>query len=95
MPGYATQNAHMYYLVCQNLDERTRLIDFLKAKGIYAVFHYLSLHSAPYFQANHDGRPLPQSDRFTDCLVRLPLFFELSDDQVDYICDTITAFYKG
>ena len=95
LPGYATQNAHMYYLVCRNLDERTRLIDFLKTKGIYAVFHYLSLHSAPYFQANHDGRPLPQSDRFTDCLVRLPLFFELSDDQVDYICDTITAFYKG
>lgn len=95
LPAYATQNAHMYYLICPSLDERTRLIDFLKAKGIYAVFHYLSLHSAPYFQANHDGRPLSQSDRFTDCLVRLPLFFELSDDQVDYICDTITAFYKG
>jgi dTDP-4-amino-4,6-dideoxygalactose transaminase len=85
----------MFYIICRNLDERTRLVEHLKKNGVYAVFHYLSLHAAPYFQANHDGRALPESDRYTDCLLRLPLFYELEDAQVDYICETISAFYKG
>lgn len=93
VPGFATQNGHMYYVVCNNLDERTRLVEALKKQGIYAVFHYLSLHSAPYFQANHDGRALPQSDRYTDCLLRLPLFYELEMDQVDAICQVMEGFF--
>jgi dTDP-4-amino-4,6-dideoxygalactose transaminase len=95
VPDFATQNGHMFYLVCKDLGERTRLIDHLKSKSINSVFHYISLHHAPYFKENHDGRPLTESDRFTDCLVRLPLFFELETDQVHYICDQIEAFYKG
>jgi dTDP-4-amino-4,6-dideoxygalactose transaminase len=95
VPDFATQNGHMFYLVCKDLGERTRLIDHLKSKSINSVFHYISLHHAPYFKENHDGRPLTESDRFTDCLVRLPLFFELETDQVHYICDQIEAFYTG
>lgn len=95
VPEFATQNGHMFYVVCRNLDERTRLAEHLRKDGIYAVFHYLSLHSAPYFQANHDGRALTESDRFTDCLLRLPLFYELEESQVDMICESIVAFFKG
>jgi dTDP-4-amino-4,6-dideoxygalactose transaminase len=95
LPSFATQNGHMFYILCRNLEERTRLIENLKSAGINAVFHYISLHAAPYFQASHDGRPLPETDRYTDTLLRLPLFYELQDEQVDYICDTIRAFYKG
>ncbi len=94
VPSFATQNGHMFYVVCRNLDERTRLAEYLKGNGIYAVFHYLSLHNAPYFKQNHDGRPLTESDRYTDCLLRLPLFYELELSQVDMICDTIRSFYN-
>ena len=95
IPSFATQNGHMYYIVCQCFDERSRLISFLREKGIYAVFHYLSLHTAPYFEANHDGRLLPQSDHFTDCLLRLPLFYELEINQVNEICDAIEEFFRS
>ncbi len=74
---YATNNAHMYYLVCEDLKERDRFIKDLKSKGITPVFHYLSLHRSPYYLNKHDGRELIQSDRYSDCLVRLPLFYEL------------------
>lgn len=82
MPPYATNNAHMFYLVCNNLEQRSQLIAHLKAKGVLAVFHYLSLHSSEYYGPKHDGRPLPHCDHFADCLVRLPLFYELKEDEV-------------
>jgi dTDP-4-amino-4,6-dideoxygalactose transaminase len=90
-PAGADNNGHMFYLLCQSLKQRTALISGLRNDGIEAVFHYQSLHRSRFFRGRHDGRPLPQSDRFSDCLVRLPLFYELTDDQVDYICDRILA----
>ncbi|WP_426078137.1 dTDP-4-amino-4,6-dideoxygalactose transaminase [Janthinobacterium sp. PSPC3-1] len=93
IPEYATNNAHMFYLVCRDLEERTKLIDALKAGGVMAVFHYLSLHSSPYFAAQHGDRILPNSDRYTDCLVRLPLFPDLTNEQVDKITGIIASFY--
>ena len=89
IPDYATNSAHMFYLVCPSLEVRTRLIEGLRSNGIHAVFHYLSLHSSPYYADKHDGRSIPNSDRFSDCLVRLPLFYELSDEQCAYVCDKI------
>lgn len=91
IPDYATNNAHMFYLVCRNLEERSKLIAYLKENGIYAAFHYLSLHLSDYYKNNHVGLipELPNCDRFADCLVRLPMYFELSLEQVDEICDKI------
>lgn len=89
IPEYATNNGHMFYLLCPNLDVRTRLIEGLKNQGVHAVFHYLSLHSSPYYAEKNDGRSIPNSDRFSDCLVRLPLFYELSDEQCDFVCEKI------
>lgn len=91
---YSTNNAHMFFLVCQNLKQRSALIKYLKDKGIHAVFHYISLHSSEYYQAKHNGNALPNSDFFTDSLVRLPLFYELTDEQVDYICEQISIFVE-
>lgn len=94
MPEYATNNAHMFYLVCRNLDERTKLINFLKGNGVLAVFHYLSLHLSDYYVSVEKNIPsLPNCDRYADCLVRLPLFFELRDDDVEEIVKMITTFY--
>jgi dTDP-4-amino-4,6-dideoxygalactose transaminase len=94
IPSYATNNAHMFYLVCKNLEERNGLIAHLKNAGIYAVFHYLSLHKSPYYASRHDGRDLPNCDRYSDCLVRLPFFYDLSDAEVEEICDEVHQFYK-
>lgn len=94
IPDYATNNAHMYYLVCKSLEERSELIAHLKERGIMAVFHYLSLHVSPFYEAKHDGRILEQTDRYTDRLLRLPFFLDLTDEEVDYICSSIKAFYK-
>jgi dTDP-4-amino-4,6-dideoxygalactose transaminase len=94
IPEYASNNGHMFYLVCPTLECRSALIAHLKAAGIHAVFHYQSLHRSPYFGDRHDGRPLENADRFTDCLVRLPFFFELGDAQVDFISETVTDFFQ-
>ena len=78
VPSYATNNAHMYYLLFEQPTERTRFIKTLKEKDIHPVFHYLSLHKSPYYTAKHDGRELPNSDRYEECLVRLPLWYEIN-----------------
>ncbi len=89
IPEYATNNGHMFYIVCNSLEERTRLIAGLKDKGVGAVFHYLSLHASPYYHDKHDGRSLPNCDHFADCLVRLPMFYELQVLDVQTICEEI------
>jgi dTDP-4-amino-4,6-dideoxygalactose transaminase len=58
IPGFATNNAHMFYLVCYDLGQRNRILDHLKVNGILAVFHYLSLNKSPFYKDKHDGRRL-------------------------------------
>jgi dTDP-4-amino-4,6-dideoxygalactose transaminase len=94
IPEYATNNGHMFYMVFTDLQKRTSLIEHLKNNGIYAVSHYLSLHKSPYYLQKHDGRELPNSDRYTDCLIRLPLFYELNMVDVDKIINCLeTSFF--
>ena len=90
IPHYATVNGHMYFLVCPNADFRSQFINYLKEQGIHSVFHYLSLHSSPFYKDKHDGRHLPQTDRYSDCLVRLPLFYDLVEQA--YIIEVILKF---
>lgn len=95
IPDYASNNAHMFYLVCRNLEERTKLIDYLKEHGVLAVFHYLSLHKSEYYCKNNEEIPnLPCCDRFADCLVRLPMFYELTISHADDIINLINEHYK-
>jgi len=94
LPNFATNNAHMFYLVFPSLERRTEIITKFKEQSILSVFHYLSLHKSDYYNSKHDGRVLPNSDRYTDCLLRLPMFFELDDDTIKYITDLIFDFYS-
>ena len=89
IPDYATNNAHIFYLILPTETIRTAVVDKLKKHGILAVSHYLSLHNSPYYIYKHDGRELPNSDRFTNCLLRLPMFFELSFEEIDLISTII------
>ncbi len=95
IPEYASNNAHMFYIVCRNLEERTGLIHFLKEHNILAPFHYLSLHKSEYYVRHYNEIPqLPICDKYSDCLVRLPMFYELELEQVDYIVDCIQQYYQ-
>ena len=78
VPDFATNNGHMFYLVCRDVEQREDIISKLKAQNIHAVFHYLSLHTSSYYKNKHDGRDLPQSDFYSNCLIRLPLYYELN-----------------
>lgn len=114
IPEYATNNAHMFYIVCRSLKERSELIAHLKKNDILAVFHYLSLHKSGYYTSHPESRPdncqivepigddlqvvgldLPNCDHFADCLLRLPLFYELSDNEVKKIIAEINTFYAA
>lgn len=95
IPDYATNNAHMFYIVCRSLDERSALIKYLKEHEVLSVFHYLSLHKSDYYLKHYTDRPeLPNCDRYADCLVRLPMFYELTDEQVGMIVHLIKQFYS-
>lgn len=93
MPDYATNNAHIYYLVCRDPEQRDELIAHLKEKQILSVFHYLSLHRSEFYKEKHDGRTLPNSDIYSERLVRLPIFYELTFDEQDYIIESIFNFF--
>ncbi len=92
IPEYATNNGHMFYMICASNEQRSRLIAHLKKSGIWAVSHYLSLHSSPYYTGKYEGDDLENSDRYTACLLRLPMYYELSDAEVKDVIDCIKAF---
>ncbi len=94
LPDYATNNAHMFYLVCDNVDTRTALIKHLFDNGVHAVFHYLSLHESAFYKEKYVGDALVHSDKYTDCVLRLPLFYELTDEEVSNISGFVTEFFN-
>lgn len=94
IPEYATNNAHMYYLLCPSLDYRMRLMEYLKENGVQTTFHYIPLHSSVYYQDKHDGRELRFCNYYGDTLVRLPLFYQLTDEEVQKIVEVIKQFAK-
>lgn len=85
----ATNNAHMFYIVCSDLAQRTKLLTALKGEDILAVFHYLSLHKSPYYHTKYSGADLPWTDFYSDALVRLPLYYELKEEEQDKIISAI------
>jgi dTDP-4-amino-4,6-dideoxygalactose transaminase len=82
IPSYATNNGHMFYIVCKNVEQRASIINTLKSKGILSVFHYISLHGSEFYKNNASIYELKQTDKFSDCLLRLPMYYELDTDSV-------------
>jgi dTDP-4-amino-4,6-dideoxygalactose transaminase len=95
IPDYATNNAHMFYIVCQSPGERDGLIAHLKEQHIQSVFHYLSLHKSPFYKPHYPGREQPWTDHYSDCLLRLPLYFELQTGEIEgRIAKQILKFFS-
>ncbi|MFD2161867.1 dTDP-4-amino-4,6-dideoxygalactose transaminase [Paradesertivirga mongoliensis] len=96
IPTYATNNAHMFYIILNSLETRSGLIEHLRKHDVLAVFHYLSLHKSEFYSGFGESHSeLPNSDRFTDCLLRMPLYYSLESGSVEYICDLITTYLKS
>ncbi len=94
IPDYATNNGHMFYMVCKSADQRNQIISHLKKNGIYAVFHYLSLHKSNFYRSKYIGADLIQADNYSDCLLRLPFFFELKDEEIELIINITKDFHE-
>ncbi|MGO5427621.1 dTDP-4-amino-4,6-dideoxygalactose transaminase [Fusobacterium mortiferum] len=94
IPENCKHNAHMFYIKCKDLEERTKLIDYLKQNGIYAVFHYIPLHSA---EAGLKYGRFHGEDKYTtkesERLVRLPLYYGLKEEEVKLVIDKVKEFY--
>jgi dTDP-4-amino-4,6-dideoxygalactose transaminase len=85
-------NHHLFALVMRSLDQRSRFIAHMKSKAIMCPFHYVSLHRSPKGSQYHDGRTLPMTEHLSDCLVRLPLFYNLTDDEQSRVIDGVREF---
>ena len=94
IPDECTNNAHMFYIKVRDLENRTDLLKFLNGNGIQAVFHYVPLHSAP---AGRKFGRLNGEDRYTtkesERLIRLPLFYSITDEEVDFIIEIVKEFF--
>jgi dTDP-4-amino-4,6-dideoxygalactose transaminase len=95
VPNYASQNGHLFYIVCKSIEHRSNLIAYLKGEGVHAVFHYLSLHDSPYYAEKHDGRALKNSDMFSNRLLRLPLFYNLELTEAENIANLIINYEQN
>ncbi len=92
---YATNNGHMFYIICKTEQERANLIKHLKDNDIHAVFHYLSLHKSEYIKSQNNNTPvLPMSDFYMEHLLRLPMYYEMIEESINKVINTIKEFYK-
>lgn len=96
VPENCIHNAHMFYIKAKNLEERIKLLSYLKANDINAVFHYIPLHSAPagvkYCRFNGEDK---FTTRESELLIRLPMFYGLKSTDIEYIIEKIKIFYRG
>lgn len=95
VPQHCSTNYHMFYILAADIEERTALIAHLRRAGILSVFHYVPLHSAPF--ARESGLPeahLPETDRQSARLVRLPMYYDLAEHEVAQVAEAIIDFYR-
>ena len=96
IPNYATNNAHLFYIVCKNIAERHALILFLKNKDVQSMFHYPGLHTSPFYLARGENAcKLNNAEKFSDCLLRLPLYVELGEEQIGIVIRLVHEFYEA
>ena len=95
IPEGCVHNAHMFYIKCRDLEERTSFISYMKEEGILTVFHYIPLHSAPagLKYGRFSGKDL-YTTKESERLVRLPMYYGLEQEKIEFICEKIKNFYR-
>ena len=91
LPAHGNHNASIFYFTCNSLEDRTKLISHLKQNNIPASFHYQALHKSSFAAS---GESLPNSEKYSDTLVRLPLYVDLKESEINSIISSINTFYK-
>lgn len=95
LPEYATNNAHLFYFVCENLKTRNNLIQYFRTKNIAIAFHYQALHISPFYKKKYKGERLENAERYSDRLLRLPLYPTLSAQEQTRIILELHKYFKG
>lgn len=95
VPDYAEHNAHLFYITMQSGELRDKLLQFLSDNDVHAVFHYLSLHNSPYFKKYYGSGVLPNAERYSSTLLRLPFYFSLQESEIIHIAETIKRFFRS
>ncbi len=95
VPTFSSNNAHIFYVLMPSLKERDRFLAYVRSKGVHAVFHYLCLHKSSFYLETHDYVTLENAENFEHRLVRLPLFYELTDSEQEYICEMTELFFSN
>ena len=93
VPNYATNNAHMFYILTKDSKQRNEIIEYLKSLEIHTVFHYLSLHKSPYYNKKYEGADLVNADFYSECLIRLPFFYELNQEMQELVINSLISFF--
>lgn len=94
IPKDCKHNAHMFYILCESKQQRSELIEHLKANGINAIFHYVPLHKAPYWDGKYDDIVLPVTDRVSETLLRLPMYYGLKSNDVELVVEKLREYYE-
>lgn len=94
VPDVVQHNAHTFYIVCQSLQARQHFITFMNDNDVQVQFHYIPLHNSPFYGQQHDNRELPMANHYGDCLVRFPLFYDMTDQQVGIITSLTLQFFN-
>ena len=95
IPEECSHNGHIYYILLKDLEVRTKLIEFLKKRGILAVFHYIPLHSSPAGKKfGRKATSMKVTNRVVDTILRLPLYYEMTNNDVKYVVDSVKDFFR-
>jgi len=95
IPERCKHNAHMFYIICETIVQRSELIDYLNVNGIIAIFHYVPLHKAPYWKGKYDDIDLPITVKVSETLLRLPLYYNMKEEEIEFVVEKILKFYKN
>jgi len=94
IPEGRKHNAHMFYFLCESTVQRSLLIEYLKENGIIAIFHYIPLHEAPYWRGKYNNIGLPVTDKVSDTLLRLPLYYGMNRGDIEFVVGKVRQFLK-
>ncbi|MFM8743313.1 MAG: dTDP-4-amino-4,6-dideoxygalactose transaminase, partial [Cytophagales bacterium] len=94
IPDYASNNAHIFYLVTTSNIAQRALLYYLKSAGVQAIFHYLPLHQSPFYLRENITIQLPNAESFADRLIRLPLFVELTDEKIEIVIGAVRKCFE-
>ncbi len=94
IPEHATVNGNMFFITLPDRSQRDAMLDHLKKAGIHALFHYFPLHTSPYFKDKYDGPELPNTQRFSDTILRLPFYHSLKKREIEYIVKKVSGFFN-